>query len=301
MRKHARWVVLALIPLALAACSMLPVGGVAPEGEAEVLPTTTPDQVLDTPVPTETPPPPPTVTPFPSITPEGGVPPEGETAGETTAGEAGGTTGESTGGTTGGATGGAASNVPGIPSDVPVGQRLYLADFSVGRWPEEDLETVKVEPGLGGYVWQIGPVDVYSLITGKDTWSNFYVQVEANVQRCPQDAGYGFQFRLVDTDNYYQFIVWCNDTYSFFSKLEGVQGPYIPKTELPASVAGRPESLRTIGLLAQGSDYAFYVDGVRVGDFQEGELTSGDIALWTKAGETVFRVVFNNWEVYELK
>ena len=65
-------------------------------------------------------------------------------------------------------------------------------------------------------------------------------------------------------------------------------------------LAGKAEALRTLGLLAQSSQITLYLDGTEVASFEDTDLTSGDVALWGRAGETVLRLLFDNMEIYEL-
>jgi len=291
MRKNPRWLILLLFTLLLAACSGLPAAAPAPAEEA-ALPTTTPEPVTDTPVPTETPLPPPTVTPFPSVTPEGGVAEEtGEAAEEASEGSDPADAAEEP-----------AAPVHGIPADVPLGQRLYLADFTTGSWPTLEEDNVLIDLLFGGYLFEVS--------AGGDAWMNagiemadYYTQVEVDVQRCPQDAKYGMRFRMVDSLNYYVFVIWCNDTFSIGSELggDGKHGTILSRTELPASLSGKTESKRTIGILAQGSDFTVYLDGTPAHSFSDSAHLSGDLAIWTHAADSVLRVVYDNLEVYELK
>jgi hypothetical protein len=245
-------------------------------------------------VPTETPLPPPTVTPFPSVTPEGGVAEEtGEAAAEGAAEE---------GDPAAGAEEPAAAPVPGIPADVPLGQRLYLADFTTGSWPTFEEDNALIDLLFGGYLFEVS--------AGGDAWMNagvdmadYYAQVEVDVQRCPQDGKYGMRFRMVDSLNYYVFVVWCNDTFSIGSELggDGKHGTILSRTELPASLSGKAESKRTIGILAQESDFTVYLDGTPAHSFTDGSHLSGDLAMWTHAADSVLRAVFDNLEIYQLK
>jgi hypothetical protein len=70
---------------------------------------------------------------------------------------------------------------------------------------------------------------------------------------------------------------------------------------LPAALAGSPESQRTLGLLTEGPQFTFYLDGVKIAEFEESELVSGDIAMWASAGERASRLLWDNLEIYELK
>lgn len=296
MRKFLLWVSLPLLLLALTSCGAL---GGQTQPDVEIIPTTTPEPVEETAAPTETPVPPPTVTPFPSVTPEGGVAVEVEaTEAEGESATVGETTGETVGETTE-ETGVTAPPVAGIPAGVPVGQRIYFADFTTGSWREVDTDTVTIKQEFGGYLWEVGPVDAAWLGFQRDL-TDFYMQIQVDVQRCPLDANYGLRFRLEDETTYHVFIVWCNDTYSVGSELAGVHGTVVSRTELPASLAGKAEAMRTLGLLAQGSQITLYLDGTEVTSFEDTDLTSGDIALWARAGETVMRLLFDNLEIYEL-
>jgi hypothetical protein len=226
------------------------------------------------------------------VTPEGGVAPTEE-----------GSTGEAT------SEGGEsvqpeATTVPvaGIPADVPLGQRIYLADFTTGTWPTIEDDNLLIDLMFGGYLFEVS--------AGGDGWMNFnldmadfYAQVEVDVQRCPQDAKYGMRFRMADDKSYYVFVIWCNDTFSIGSELggDGQHGTILSRTELPASLAGQAESKRVVAILAQGSDFTLYLDGAPVHSFTDGKHTSGDLAIWAHAADTVMRIIYDNLEVYQLK
>ena len=132
----------------------------------------------------------------------------------------------------------------------------------------------------------------------------FVNALPTKTDNCPSDAGYGMRFRLTDSENYYFFVVWCNDSYSVGGEQTGpTHYTYISRTDLPDSLSGNAESTHVIGLLAQGSNFTLYMDGIELATFEDENSihSSGDVAMWALApGAGVLRLIFDDLEVYDL-
>ena len=305
MLEKLRWTFVPLLSFLLVAC----IGGLLPGGDSDSsapdeLPTTTPIPIQDSLDATSTPLPPPTPTPFPTVTPEDGV---AEEASDTPTEEAGGDDATEPDETTTEEPDDGSDDqivIPGINPDIPLGLRAYVSDFSSPGWLTIESDTANAEVVAGAYIWEIGPVDAVWINTGFLDVTDFYAQVTVNVDNCPNDAGYGMRFRLTDGDNYYFFAIFCDDSYSVAGEETGpTHYTYISRTDLPDSLSGNAESTHVIGVLAQGSQFTLYMDGIELASFEDEDSihSSGDVAMWALSpGAGILRLIFDDLEVYDL-
>jgi alpha-glucoside transport system substrate-binding protein len=198
--------------------------------------------------------------------------------------------------------------VSGINPDVPLNQRKYHANFAIGNWISIDENSATVTQTAEGYEWIIR-VDGFWINTDQLNERNFYAQTIVDVGTCPPEAGFGLRFRLADAENFYQYSVWCDDTFSVLSRIDGeLGGPYIPQTPLPQNLTGQAGQTRTLGVMATAEGFTLYLDGEEIGssdmlkgEYSYGDLPRGDIGITAvSGGDGTLSLVFKVLEVYAL-
>lgn len=302
MQRRALVAILLCLTIALPAC-----GGNVP---SPMLPTATPGPTQMVPTATPTPLPPPTVTSFPTVTPRGNVPALPTNGGQIPTAEPGTDTAPTAdaGGVplptqppppTATPSGG---GLEGYPAGVNLGQRIYLADFSVG-WPTIDESTAQVYLSGGKYVFKIGPYDGRFMSTTRINERDMYVQVEVSPTECPEGGGYGLLFRYIDGNNYYLLTVYCNNTFSVNARLGGhfAQSP-LASGPLPGGLDATSLVTHTLAVFTQGENFKLYFDRQEMGSLSDNRHEKGDVAVYgLSQSNGVLHVAFDNLEVWTVR
>jgi hypothetical protein len=109
-------------------------------------------------------------------------------------------------------------------------------------------------------------------------FSDFYVEFDTSFVTYTGENAAGFVFRLLDTDNFYKFLV---DEIGYFQLQKRVNGEYsdIIEWTLTDAVDDAEGAINRIGILAEGTTLAFSFNGVVIAQVDDADLTSGAIAL----------------------
>lgn len=321
MRQTVRFTVLLFTLTLLVAC--------APPEAGPMLPTATPFPTPLTPSPTATQTPLPTVTPYPTAT----LPPTATLSAEAqatldaaaaTAGvqpaaslQPGATTGTTQPTVSSGPTQTPApSSTPAptlppppsptpaigipVPSGVSIGEPFYVTDFSAG-WPTINDATAKIEIVRGQYVFELGPFDGRLLTTTLVNQADYYVALDAypDAERCPARAGYGIVFRYVDNSNYYVFTVYCDNTFAVAARIGGrLIGVGVAEQTLPSGLDAKSAGPHELAVIARGTEYWVFMDGVQLANLRDNGNPAGDVAPYAVSNsEQRIRVAFDNLEV----
>jgi len=266
-----------------------------------LLPTATliPTQLIPTNTPT--PLPPATVTPYPTITPH--APGESVNEGDatTSATEDSQPTGvaQSPSETATQAVAASAGGQGNIHEGLNLGQVEFSADFARG-WPTVDEPTAKIEIVNGQYAFAIGPFDARFFNTSSIDASDFYAQVDTQIVQCTEGGVYGLLVRQSDPGNYYAFVLFCNNTYSVTARVNGsLLASPLAAGSLPGTDAIGAHSL---GVLAQGGNLTFYLDGQELTSISDQRHTQGDVALYAASqSSNIMEVAFDNLKVWSLR
>jgi hypothetical protein len=177
-------------------------------------------------------------------------------------------------------------------------------DFSAAGhdWPIGDYSDSLVVGNKtiddGVYRWEAEALDdfVWWSIPEADPASDCYLAVDARLASGASDAQYGLIFRRADSSNYYLLLVKDSQYFEFVKVYEGNWTFLISWTKTSAILSGRVNRLEVV---AQGSQFTFYVNGQFVGESGDGQLTSGKPALVVGLGEAgdTSVVEFDNFEV----
>lgn len=132
--------------------------------------------------------------------------------------------------------------------------------------------------------------------------TDYYFEVDATQLSDVQDASYGLIFRLQDSETFYQFSISSEyGSYSVWSSLAGEWSPVIMWTESDA-INTSPQATNRLGILVEGSNAAFFINGEWVDTAGGLVIESGTIGLAAETFEEVGQeVLFDNAELWELR
>ena len=155
-----------------------------------------------------------------------------------------------------------------------------------GTWDTESHE-------FGGYFYESRAFHIEAYAEERIVWSayyeddvvvdpvqydNFYVEFDTSFVTLTGENAAGLVFRLVDTDNFYKFIL---DEVGYFQLQKRVDGEYSDVIEWTITDAADDSegAVNRIGILAEGSSLAFSVNGTVIATVEDPDLDSGAIAL----------------------
>ena len=129
-----------------------------------------------------------------------------------------------------------------------------------------------------------------------DPIADFYLAVDVSLVSGTSDAQYGLIFRRVDSSNYYLLLIYDDQYFEFVKVYEGDWVTLIDWTETSTVLSG---GVNRLVVVAQKSQFTFYVNGQYVSEYSDSQLASGKPALvvgLNEAGDTSI-VEFDNFEL----
>ena len=203
---------------------------------------------------------------------------------------------------------------PGVPAD------FVFDDFEVRQpWTAAVVEPFEVRTGLfdtgdsstqdfresltlsdGKYRWTLDCLDdevgclSSTYLTTLDNTTDFQLSVEARRVEGPPDGQYGLRFRD-DGLSYFEFLIADTGTF-WVLRWDGHELEYY-YLDRPTSLL-RPGEVNRLGVIAQGQNFDFYINGLQVGELVEPLLPSGSFALtlsFSGAHQGIFE--FDNFRV----
>jgi hypothetical protein len=131
-------------------------------------------------------------------------------------------------------------------------------------------------------------------------FGDFYAEFDTSFVTYTGENTAGLVFRLVDTDNFYKFVV---DEIGYLQLQKRVDGDYsdIIEWTLTDAVDDTEGATNRIGILAEGSTLALSINGTVVAQAEDSDLDSGAIALAIQTYTTPEgHSTFDNFELWEL-
>lgn len=175
---------------------------------------------------------------------------------------------------------------PGI--DLALGETLFRDPFEEDRgWSLEGiaaggLSLIEGRLALSvttrsGALYAVAPTEIPS---------NFYVEVEIKNEICAEKDEFGIAFRFRSPSEHYRFVLTCNGKARFTRVLNGRDSALIPLTDTFAALSGVPAQNR-LAVLAEGSEYRFFINDLEVFSARDSSLPSGQIAVmvWVRDGQ----------------
>jgi hypothetical protein len=169
--------------------------------------------------------------------------------------------------------------------------------WSVGDYDDTLVDGSRSIDG-GIYRWEAEAFDdfVWWSIPDIDEVSDSYLAVDARLVDGVSNAQYGLIFRRGESKDYYLVLVSDNGYYEFVKVVDSDWTLLVDWTETAAVRSGEVNRLEVV---AQGSQFTFYINDEYVGEFSDELLTSGQSALvvgLSKAGDSSV-VEFDNFEL----
>lgn len=143
----------------------------------------------------------------------------------------------------------------------------------------------------GGALYAIAP---------QENPTDFYAQVEIRNEICEGLDAFGIAFRYRSPSEHYRFTLTCNGKARFTRLTSGTALALVPLTDTPAAIRGAP-ALNRMAVVATGSEFQFFINGLEVFRGRDASLPSGRIALliWARDGQQA-TVSFNDFTLQAL-
>ena len=145
----------------------------------------------------------------------------------------------------------------------------------------------------GSSEWWLGEGKYHVLVTGTTSLSedrgfsswrsgvgpfgDFLLLVDAEQVSGPENNGYGIQFRMQDSDNYYRFRISGDGWAKFDKSVAGVRTTIRSWEE--TSFVNTGNARNRMGVAAEGSTFTFYVNGTVLYTETDTSFASGHIGL----------------------
>jgi hypothetical protein len=177
-----------------------------------------------------------------------------------------------------------------LPSATPdllaeLGSPLFIDPFS------EDLGWPLIENNSGATSRLDGqllislrePQRSQLVISPAPAAGNYYLETKLRAQLCNSGDEFGLVFRVNSFDEHYRFLISCNGEVRMSRVLSSGSISLIPAVTSEALVPG-PLIENTLGVLANGDFFRFWVNGVEVFSVKDTALESGSVGLIVKTG-----------------
>jgi hypothetical protein len=161
-----------------------------------------------------------------------------------------------------------------------------------------DLSTENLSIQGGKYNWTATAKEsfVYWTTPITDTVKDFYVAVDAQQIKGPENGEMSLVFREVDTSNFYLFEV---NNVKQFSVNQLVQDDWQTRIDWTDSDLIQPYQPNHLVVIGKGTDFYFFINGSLVGSYTEPTASEGStgiaVALYKKDDTGDF--AFDNFEV----
>ena len=114
-------------------------------------------------------------------------------------------------------------------------------------------------------------------------YSDFGAEIEAQANSAY--AQYGIRFRIQDVDNYYVFVVTTDGKYKVDTFLNGEWTDVSPVPTTASQYINKGKTKNTLGVLAEGSTIALYINRHLVKTFSDDSIDSGLIGVLAASGD----------------
>lgn len=155
-------------------------------------------------------------------------------------------------------------------------------DDNRNDWPVEvddgDLALISWKMANSKYQWDAMAKQAFIYWThpAGTIVSDFYIRVEAQQIRGPDDGQFGLVFRLTDENNYYLYLIDQNKNYSLQLFNGGQWYTITYPTHTPVI---QPGGVNQISVIGDGSKFRFYINDIFVNEETDPTLTSGNFGI----------------------
>ncbi len=179
---------------------------------------------------------------------------------------------------------------------------LFYDDFSdpSSGWDEGSDEDIEYGYYDGEYYILVKKPSWVAWSTAGQTFTDFRLEVDTLKVTGPDNNDFGVIVRYLDGDNFYRFRISSDGYYAVVKLTNGEWESLVDWTASPHIKQG--EGTNHITLMAQGSNFSFYVNGKHLVDVEDTSLAEGDIGLFAGTFEEAgVEIHFDNLEVWALQ
>jgi hypothetical protein len=175
-------------------------------------------------------------------------------------------------------------------------------DWEVGA-QEVDYGKVDLAIQDDRFWWQLEP----NSDEGMSWWSfpvfdhrlgDFYVSTECRLTSGDAaNSAYGLAFRVLNSDNYYRFVIGEDQSFSV-SLIE--KGEWLELLSWKSTDLVRPGAVNQVAVLAKGAHYQFFINNGLAYEVDDDRLSDGWVGIIADVwGENKAEFEFDNFQVYE--
>jgi hypothetical protein len=184
------------------------------------------------------------------------------------------------------------------------GDLLYSDDFSSSKsgWYTSSKGSFIAAYKNGKYHLTVVPTDYWWPASGplKTNVTDFVMEVEATKEVGPDDNVFGIAAREIDNGNYYAFLI-SNDGYYEIAKKENSSW-VTPSNWIKSDAIKVGNATNVLKLMAKGDSFTFFVNGIKLTDYQDSSFKSGYIGMFAGTqSEGNVTIGFDNLKVWSLK
>lgn len=111
----------------------------------------------------------------------------------------------------------------------------------------------------------------------REDWTDMVLEVDARQVAGPNDNDYGVLFRYQDTNNFYRFVITGEGRYRVSKYIDAKWTAIIDWRSAPAIKRGA--ATNHIQVVCRGNTFELYVNGEKLGQFEDGDLDQGAVAV----------------------
>lgn len=190
-----------------------------------------------------------------------------------------------------------------ISADAP-GQVLFSDQFmagNTGRWLLEGDELTSAEIANEQLVLTVNAPNTIQFATLQEPlFGDFVAEVDGRQRAGPADGSYGLLFRVQDPQRFYRFSITSNGLYVIERhNPDGTWSRLIPDWVPSEAINQGLNVANRLKVIANGPDFAFYVNDILLQQISDATYTDGAIALsaGTFGGDNL-QVSFDELVVY---
>jgi len=175
----------------------------------------------------------------------------------------------------------------------------WADDFSnpASGWQAESDSSAEVGYSDGGMRILVKVANSLAWASAGRALSDLYLTVEATQIAGPDDNEYGVMVRMQDPQHFYRFSI-SGDGYYLVSKYDGQEWRPLGTDWTPSDAIHPGAATNLLGVVCQGAQLTFLVNGVQLAQVEDKSYTRGDIGLYAGSFfEPNVEVQFDNLRV----
>jgi len=175
----------------------------------------------------------------------------------------------------------------------------WADDFSnpASGWQAESDSSAEVGYSDGGMRILVKVANSLAWASAGRALSDLYLTVEATQIAGPDDNEYGVMVRMQDPQHFYRFSI-SGDGYYLVSKYDGQEWKPLGTDWTPSDAIHPGAATNLLGVVCQGAQLTFLVNGVQLAQVEDKSYTRGDIGLYAGSFfEPDVEVQFDNLRV----